>query len=217
MFRQTFLVQWKWTRNGLIAMSVLVMIVPALSMRLGANDYFNPTPATIISISNISGWVLAALSILTGIVVQDASWRQDVNGKYVYALSMPVRWQELLARRIAGGVILLLIPAFFVWLGGGIAASLLDLPETLHAYPFGVAARFFLASVMAFSVWSVLVRFSRERSSLVVLILLFVAGLIPVVLSLSHWNIDTGAIMRVLTDSPSPLALFFSRWALIDV
>jgi hypothetical protein len=217
MFKQTFLVQWKWTRNALLAMSILVMIVPAVALRLGANDYYNPTPATIINISNISGYVLALFAIITGIVVQDASWRQDVNGKYIYALSMPVPWQELLVRRVAAGMILLLIPALFALLGGGIAASLLELPSTLHAYPFGVAVRYFLASVLAYAMWSILVRLSGERASLVVLLLLLAVPMAAVSIEVFHLNIDVTWMSRVLTSSPSPLAVFFSRWALIDV
>ncbi len=217
MFRQIFMVQWKWTRNALLAMSVLVMIVPAVALRLGANDSYNPTPASIIGISNIAGVATALFAIITGIVVQDASWRNDVNGKYVYALSMPVRWQDLLARRIAGGVILLLIPALFVWIGGGITVSLLNLPATLHAYPFGVAVRFFLASVMAFAMWSVLVRFSGERSAIVVLLLLLVIPSTVVAVQLLHLDVPAAALLRALTDAPSPLSVFFTRWALIDV
>lgn len=217
MFRQIFMVQWKWTRNALLAMSVLVMIVPAVALRLGANDSYNPTPASIIGISNIAGVATALFAIITGIVVQDASWRNDVNGKYVYALSMPVRWQDLLARRIACGVILLLIPALFVWIGGGITVSLLNLPSTLHAYPFGVAVRFFLASVMAFAMWSVLVRFSGERSAIVVLLLLLVIPSTVVAVQLLHLDVPAAALLRALTDAPSPLSVFFTRWALIDV
>jgi hypothetical protein len=199
MFKQTFLVQWKWTRNALLAMSILVMIVPAVALRLGANDYYNPTPATIINISNISGYVLALFAIITGIVVQDASWRQ------------------LLVRRVAAGMILLLIPALFALLGGGIAASLLELPSTLHAYPFGVAVRYFLASVLAYAMWSILVRLSGERASLVVLLLLLAVPMAAVSIEVFHLNIDVTWMSRVLTSSPSPLAVFFSRWALIDV
>ena len=217
MFKQVMFVQWKWTRNSLLAMSVLVTIGPALVMRVAMREWVVVSASDLIAVTNVLGAMLALGAITTGLMVQDASIRPDIEGRYIYALSLPVRWQELLVRRTGAGLVLLIIPALFVWIGGTIATSLIVIPDSLHSYAGGVAMRFFLASVLSFAVWSVVVRYSRKKSAVVVLAALLVLVLAPVALLLAGKGYLIEAMFRALIDPPSPFSVFTARWALLDV
>jgi hypothetical protein len=218
MFRQLFLVQWKWTRAALLAICLLVAITPALSMRIAISEVANLTPNDLVSLCVVLGFGLSLFAVITGIAVQDASWRPDVNGRYVYALSLPLPWRDLLLRRLAGGLMLLVLPALALWLGGWLATSLVAIPSTLHTYAGGVAMRFFLASALSYAAWSVLVRFSGQRASLVVLLLLLAALVVPLAtIALFGATVPADTLLRFFADPPGPLSVFFSRWAIIDV
>jgi hypothetical protein len=217
MFRKMLLVQWKWSRAALLAICVLVAMVPALTMRMTLYDFVNQTPRDLVTLCSALGLGLSFLAILTGIALQDAAWRQDVNGKYVYALSLPVPWNQFVVRRLACGLLLLLLPALFLWFGGWLATTLITLPPTLQTYAGGVAVRFFLASALSYAAWGVLVRFSGERSSLVMLVILLAVLVVPIAVSVSGVTLPTDSILRFIADPPGPLSVFFSRWAIIDV
>jgi hypothetical protein len=217
MFKQVMFVQWKWTRNSLLAMSVLVTIAPALVMRIALREWVVVSASDLITVTNILGAMFALAAICAGVVVQDASVRPDIEGRYIYALSLPVRWQALLVRRIGAGLILLIIPALFVWIGGTLATSLIVIPDSLHSYAGGVAMRFFLASVLSFAVWSVVVRYSGKKSAAMVLAALLVLILLPVALLLAGKGYLIETMFRALIESPSPFSVFTSRWALLDV
>lgn len=217
MFRQMLFVHWKWSRTALLVTCVLLTIVPALTMRFTLLDVANQTPRDLVTLCEALGLSLAAFAVLTGIAIQEATWRPDVNGKYVYALSLPISWSRFVARRIACGLLLLLLPALFLWFGGWLATSMITLPPTLQTYAGGVAIRFFLASALSYAAFGVLLRFSGQHTSLVILILLLTVVVVPVAVSLSGVTLPTNAILSFLADPPGPLSVFFTRWALIDV
>jgi hypothetical protein len=217
MFKQIMFVQWKWTRNSLLAISVLVTIAPALVMRIAMREWVVVSASDLITVTNILGAMLALAAISTGVMVQDASVRPDIEGRYIYALSLPVRWQDLLVRRIGSGLMLLIIPALFVWIGGTLATSLIVIPDSLHTYTGGVAMRFFLASVLSFAVWSVLVRYSGKKSAVYVLAALLILLLVPLALLLAGKGYLIESMFRALIDPPSPFSVFTARWALLDV
>ena len=186
-------------------------------MRISMREWVVVSASDLITVSNILGAVFAFAAISTGVLVQDASIRPDVEGRYIYALSLPVRWQQLLLRRTGAGLLLLIIPAIFVWIGGVLATSLIVIPYSLHTYAGGVAMRFFLASVLAFAVWSVVVRYSGKKSSVIVLTVLLLLILVPLALLLAGKGYLIEPVFRGIIDPPSPFSVFTARWALIDV
>jgi hypothetical protein len=217
MFKQTLYVQWKWTRSTLFAMTVLVIIVPALTMRIAMMTSTAQTPSSLVEFTEILGALLAIVSVICGIAMQDMAWKADLTGRYVYALSLPITWTRFVWYRAAASTLLLVIPAVGLLLGGAVALSFLDLPETLHGYPLGVAVRFFLGSWFAFGLWGLLLRVSGKRASLVLLVLLLLCVVIPLVLQSSGFGTNGSLLLRGLSNAPSPLSIYFGRWALIDV
>ncbi|MBI3567843.1 MAG: hypothetical protein HY084_06530 [Gemmatimonadetes bacterium] len=217
MYRHMFAVQWKWARAPLAALCVLGMMVPALAMRVGLTSYVSATPRDLTSFTAALGVGLAFLAIVTGAAVQSAGSWPDVHGKYVYALSLPIAWREYLFHRTLIGLTLLLLPALAVWLGGWLAVATVPLPDTLHTYAGGVAFRFLLASVLSFAVWTALVQLSGRRVTLVALLCLLALLVTPLVLSAIGLDLSSGGSWNWLIDPPSPVSVFVSRWALIDV
>ena len=217
MYRHMFTVQWKWARAPLAALCVLGMMVPALAMRVGLTSYVNQTPNDLVVFTAALGLGLAFLAVVTGIAVQAAGSWPDVQGKYVYALSLPIAWRRYLFYRTAIGLTLLLLPALAVWIGGALAVATVPLPSTLHTFAGGVAFRFLLASVVSFSVWTALVQLSGRRVTLVALLVLLAVIVLPLLASALGADLGTPGFWNGLINPPSPLSVFFSRWALIDV
>jgi hypothetical protein len=177
----------------------------------------NQTPRDIIMMTELLGGGLAIAAVVLGIVVQHKPWDEDLKGRFVYVLSLPISWPQFLLRRVGGGLLLLLVPSLFVWLGGAIAVAMVPLPPTLHTFAFGIAVRFYLASVFCLAVWSALVHLSGKRAGAVGLAFLLVVLLAPILLSWLGYTQAVSAFFNWLINPPGPLAVFFSRWALIDV
>ena len=217
MFKQMFAVQWRFTRKTIAAVSVLVAILPALTMRMSAVSTVNFTPRGLVQQSIALGVALAMFAALTGMFIYEATWRSDTSGKNVYLLSLPITWRQFILNRLSGAVLLLLVPAVCLWIGGVIGTAFVPLPPTLHVYALGVALRFFLASSLTYCLWSALVQFSGQKATLVFLAVLLLTITIPVIVSMTGVTLPTDTIFRWIADPPSPFSVFFSRWAIIDV
>ena len=217
MFKQMFAVQWRFTRKAIAAVSVLVAIVPAMTMRMSAVSTVNFTPRGLVQQSIALGLILAMFGVLTGFIIYEATWRNDASGKNVYLLSLPITWRQFILNRLSGALLLLLLPALCLWVGGVIGTAFVPLPPTLHVYALGVAFRFFLASSLTYCLWSALVQFSGQKATLVFLAVLLLAIIIPVIISMTGVTLPTDTMFRWIADPPSPFAVFFSRWAIIDV
>jgi len=217
MFRQMLVAQWKFTRSALLGISLLVAITPALVMRLSLVQIVNQTPRDLIVMTELLGGGLAIMAALLGVIVQHQPWNEDLKARFVYVLSLPISWPRFLLRRVGGALLLLLVPALFVWLGGAIAVAMVPLPPTLHTFAFGIAVRFYLASVFCYAVWSALVHLSGKRAGAVGLAILLLVLVAPFGLIWLGFGHSVGAVGGWLINPPGPLAVFFSRWALIDV
>ena len=217
MFKQMLAVQWRFTRKTIAAVSVLVAILPALTMRISVVSTVNFTPRGLVQQSIALGFTLAMFAAVTGMFVYEATWRSDTSGKNVYLLSLPITWRQFMLNRLSGALLLLLLPALCLWVGGVIGTAFVPLPPTLHVYALGVAFRFFLASALTYCLWSALVQFSGQKATLVFLAMLLLAVIVPVIISMTGTALPIDTIFRWIADPPSPVSVFFSRWAIIDV
>ena len=217
MFKQMFAVQWRFTRKTLVAVSVLVAILPALTMRMSAVSTVNFTPRGLVQQSIALGLALAVFAAVTGMFLYEATWRSDTSGKNVYLLSLPITWRQFMLNRLSGALLLLLLPAVCLWIGGVIGTAFVPLPPTLHVYALGIAFRFFLASSLTYCLWSALVQFSGQKATLVFLAVLLLAIIVPVIISMTGVALPTDTMFRWIADPPSPVSVFFSRWAIIEV
>lgn len=217
MFKQMLAVQWRFSRKTIAAVSVLIAILPALTMRLSAVSTVNYTPRGLVQQSIALGLVLGMFAVLTGLFIYESTWRNDTSGKNVYLLSLPITWRQFMLNRLCGALLLLLLPALCLWIGGVIGTAFVPLPPTLHVYALGVAFRFFLASSLTYCLWSALVQFSGQKAALVFLVVLLLAIIVPVIIAMSGVALPLETIFRWIADPPSPVSVFFSRWAIIDV
>ena len=175
MFKQMLAVQWRFTRKTIAAVSVLVAILPALTMRISVVSTVNFTPRGLVQQSIALGFTLAMFAALTGMFVYEATWRSDTSGKNVYLLSLPITWRQFMLNRLSGALLLLLLPALCLWVGGEIGTAFVPLPPTLHVYALGVAFRFFLESALTSCLWSAQVRFSGKQATMVRVSMLLLA------------------------------------------
>ncbi len=217
MFKQMLAVQWRFSRKTIAAVSVLIAILPALTMRLSAVSTVNYTPRGLVQQSIALGLVLGMFAVLTGLFIYESTWRNDTSGKNVYLLSLPITWRQFMLNRLCGALLLLLLPALCLWIGGVIGTAFVPLPPTLHVYALGVAFRFFLASSLTYCLWSALVQFSGQKATLVFLVVLLLAIIVPVIIAITGVALPLETIFRWIADPPSPVSVFFSRWAIIDV
>lgn len=170
-------------------------------------------------LASMQAWGVAYMlaSVFVGMFIASASWSFDIKLKHVYALSLPLpRWHYLLLR-YAAGTVLLLVPAFFLWIGGLVATASSAIPIGLHAYPTALAIRFLLATFISYSIIfaasPVPKRIAIGVGIAVGLFILtdatidYVAGNSNLISGLFEWAVRW----------PGFLEVFAGRWMLIDV
>lgn len=220
MFRAILYTQWKWARPVLVLAAILAGWIPLQALRTlpykEPGSYHIPTLYQSVQAAGVF-YQLLALAI--AVVIAISAWQADAQRQHVYALSLPLaRWQFVL-HRFGAGAVLLGIVAVAVGLFGGIAAALAPLPPMLHAYPVGLAVRFWLGALVPFGIIFALLSSNPHRVKIVVAIVVTIVafdmglaafGVIdaPVVL---------GTLQSWLYGDGGPLTAFTSRWMLIDV
>jgi hypothetical protein len=220
MFRAILYTQWKWTRPAVLLAVLIAGYIPVAALRAmpykTADTYYIPALyRDIAAASTYYQW----LALFVAVIVAISAWQADGHRQHVYALSLPVpRWQFVLMRFGAGAALLGVVAAA-VGLFGGVAAAIAPLPPMLHAYPFGLAVRFWLGSLIPFGlVFSLLVSNPRR----VRLVVAGAATFIVVDMALAAMGlIDKPVVIGTFFDAiyadRGPLAAFLSKWMLVDV
>lgn len=220
MFRAVFYTQWKWARPIVLLGVLIAAYIPVEALRSmaykTAGVYYIPSLYGSIS-SASTGYQLLALGV--AVVVAISAWQADAQRQHVYSLSLPVpRWKFVLLR-FGAGAALLGIVALAVGVFGGVAAALAPLPAMLHAYPAGLAVRFWLGALIPFGLIFALLASNPRRVRVVVIAIatlvavdfLLAAFGVTQTTEMTHWLWDA------LYSSSGPLAAFLSKWMLIDV
>jgi hypothetical protein len=218
MFRAILFTQWKWTRALLLPLVIVTFAVPIYSVQQFSDASLSRWQVSSI-LSTMQAWGMGYMigAMFTGLVVAAAAWSFDLKGRHVYALSLPLpRWHYVLLRYVAG-VLLLLVPAFFLWLGSLLATSSAVIPLGLHAYPTALALRFLLASFIIFSVmFAVTIMPKKVGIGLpVVLGAIFMLDLF--IHQVSPETKLIGSVFDWAVRWPGFLEVYFGRWMLIDV
>lgn len=220
MFRAVLYTQWKWTRPAILLAVLIAGYIPVTALHSmpykAADTYYIPMLyREITAASTYYQW----LALFVAVIVAISAWQADGHRQHVYALSLPVpRWQFVLLRFGAGAALLGVVAAA-VGLFGGVAAAIAPLPPMLHAYPFGLAVRFWLGSLIPFGLIFALLVSNPKRVRLVVA---GVATIILVDMALAAMGlIDKPVVMGTIFDAVysgrGPLAAFLSKWMLVDV
>jgi hypothetical protein len=228
MVQPMLLVHWKQARLPLIPFVVAAFGLPLLLVQgfggTGMDQTVSLDAYRMLAAYQVWLPYFPLLAGSIGAVIALTAWHWDHRYGHVYALSLPVaRWQYTMMKMGAGAA-LVLLPAAALWVGAQLASSSVTLPEGLRAYPNHLAFRFFLASLVSYSVFFALAAGTIRTTVWVVSAVLAVflgAGLIETALAYYGPGLEDTNLVLALTGwllrARGPLAVFTGNWALIDV
>lgn len=217
MFAQVLYTQWKWAKTELFLYVLAAFLVPTIIIRIGFSYVDTYAIRSVLGVGTLAGVFFAALAMLCAFGLAWRPYILDAGLKHVGPLSLPISWGEFVRLRFLAGATLLLIPATAVWFGGLLATASVTVPPTLHAYPGGLAVRFYLASLVAYAGAFVLQYVAGKHAVRVALIVFFVAAVAEVTAQLLGYHSILAGAWELLTNWPGPFSVFAARWMLIDV
>jgi hypothetical protein len=218
MFTAILRTQWRESRLPLLLSAAVAFTVPLLSLK----GMSGPTPTPWASWDLLGAsmrWsaTYPILALVTGLAMAVGAWRPDHRTKHVYALTLPISRSRYILCRYGAGLLLLLGVGAAVLAGATIASIRVTIPPLLHAYPVGIALRFSVAGVFAYTLLFALSGLTPKAARILVglLLLLVIVSLMADLLAIG-WNPMETAVDALLGPY-SPLSIFRARWMLIDV
>ncbi|MBK6455338.1 MAG: hypothetical protein IPF87_04570 [Gemmatimonadetes bacterium] len=220
MFVAMLRAQWIWTRAIMLFFLAAGFALPVLSVPMSARFGIGWISANgYVEVGGMIGLLVAITVCLAAVALVVQNWSVDDRGRHVYALSLPIARRRYLLYRLGAGFLLLGMLAVAIWLGGAAASGLLELPESLHAYPASLALRALMAAWLVHAL-AFLVRFGAgQRARGVVfgaLILLFLFVLLPAE-TLPAPLTWLSLASRALVLPGGPFGILVSPWSFIDV
>ena len=217
VFGRVLLTQWLWARIGLVPLTLAAFTIPVLSVQ-----WFSDLSATgfrvrfLVEQHGVWAPAYPVLAAAIGLLLGITAWSADHRAGHVYALSLPVSRFRFTGLRLAAGVALLALPVVFLWAGALVSSWLAAVPPTLQTYPTALAARFFLASFLAFAVFFA-ISSATPKTAGALLMIVVMLGLAQLFVRLFGIGIDLiGPSVDMITTWPGPLDVFGGRWMLID-
>ena len=217
MFAQVLYTQWKWAKTELFLYVLAAFLVPTIIIRIGFSYVDTYAIRSVLGVGTFAGVFFAMLAMLCAFGLAWRPYILDAGLKHVGPLSLPISWGEFVRLRFLAGATLLLIPAVAVLFGGVLATASVTVPPTLHSYPGGLAVRFYLASLVAYSAAFALQYVAGKNAVRVALIFLLVVAVAEVTSQLLGYSSIVAGAWNVLTNWPGPFSVFAARWMLIDV
>ncbi|HZH41246.1 MAG TPA: hypothetical protein VFD85_09560 [Gemmatimonadales bacterium] len=217
MFRAILYQQWKWTRLIVCLGTVAAFAIPIFSLSSSTAAMDHKMAAAFLG--HVQGWGVfyPVLAGTLGVLVAIALWTPDHRGRHVYSLALPIpRWRYVALRYLAG-LTLLAAPVAALAAGALIASATASFPVGLHPYPVGLAIRFTLALLVAFTLFFAV---SSGTARTAATILGSVAALVVIQVLMSAAGSQLNILMPIanaLLTAPGPFAIFTGRWMLIDV
>ena len=217
MFRVILQNQWRESRLAVYLLAGVAFTAPFLSLR-GARTDTDPWTAWNL-LGAAARWSAAypVIALAAALALAAGSWWPDHRTKHVYALTLPVARTRYLSFRFLAGLVLLLAIGAVLGLGAVLATGRVSLPPLLHAYPVGLALRFCLAGLSAYTLLFALSGLTPRMARLIAAAccLLVIVAVAADLLGRA-WN-PIAAVVDALIGPYSPLAVFRARWMLIDV
>jgi len=217
MFGQVLYTQWKWARTELLIYVLAAFIIPVSIIRIGFSYADTYSVRSVLEVGTMAAAFFIALALLAAFGLAWRPYILDSGLKHVGPLSLPISWSHFVRLRFLAGATLLVIPAVAVWFGGLLATASVTIPATLHAYPGGLAIRFYLASLVAYASAFALQYIAGRRAVRVALIMLFVVVAGELAAQLLGYPSVIAAAWDTMTNWPGPFSVFAARWMLIDV
>ena len=198
-------------------MSFAAFFLPTCILKIaviGTNDY---SVASMLATISYTGafFVLLAFACAVGFAVRP--YLADQALRHVYALSLPVTWPTFLRYRFLAGAVLLLAPTIAVFFGAWLAAITATVPATLHAYPAGLAFRFYLSALEMYAAVFLLQHAAGKNATRVVIGLLALLVVIELASKMLGWTDAWIWLWDHLATWPGPLETLTARWMMIDV
>lgn len=218
MFGQILYTQVKWTRGALAVLSIVAFAAPAGLWRIARIGSFETVSAMAIMRGfEALGPSLVSLAFFCGFMAVAQPWAVDAAARHVYPLSLPIAWSRYVGLRFGAGALLRIIPTVALWLGCLLALSLVELPDTLNAYPGTLAVRFLLGALLSYAgIFAVQYVSGRKAAHVLLAALLVVVGLALTAELTGNTKIAANVIFYLLK-WPGPLAVFGNSWMLVDV
>lgn len=219
MFQQILFTQLKWTRTLLLSVAVFTFAVPMLAWNIGGAGYNSGTIAPIAVMNGFAmiSTLLVIAAWVLGFLLAALPWGADSQSRHVYALSLPISWQRYVTMRFGAGALTLLVPSIALWLGCLLVLAMIDVPDSLRAYPGTLALRFLFGTLIAYSL-SFLLQYTAGRRAALTLLLMLVVGFGGfVLLAMTGNNHIAERIVSWFIEWPGPLSIFANEWRLIDV
>lgn len=228
MFQQILFTQWKSIRMGLIPFVIAAFGLPLLAVQgLGPvpEGYEGARVGLQYVFDSWQMWLpwFPALAVTVGATAALNAWSWDHKTDHIYALSLPISRPRYAAWKMGAGALLVVVPALGLWLGALVASASIDIPASVNTYPTALAVRFFMASLLAYSMFFALAA-GTIRTTVIVLggfvgtMVLFgimtdyASAVVPgFAFNFSTWLVES------LIEWPGPFEVFSGNWSLIDV
>src|SRR2546426_9091116 len=218
MFDVILYTQWKWSRLIIVLGSPAGFALPIVSVQGAASGDRGALAAGAL-LQTVQSWggLYPLLAAALGLLVAIATWAPDHRGRHVHALTLPLpRWRYALLR-FAAGLTLLAVPIAAVSVGALLAALTATIPSGLQVYPLALSLRFALAVLVAYAVFFA-ISAGTARTAGIILAVVAALVVVQVVASIANLQLDLiGTSQVVLLHGLGPLAVFTSRWMLVDV
>ncbi len=217
MFRQVLFTQWKWARTELFLYVIAGFLVPTIIIRVGFSFVDSYSTSSVLSVGQYAGVFFGGLAMLAAVGLAWRPYIIDAALKHVGPLSLPVPWAMFVRLRFVAGAVLMLIPTIAVWIGSIAATAAAPIPPTLHAYPTGLAIRFYLSALTAYAAAFLLQYVAGRNATRVAVAILLVVALMETGSALLGFHSPMVGAWNVLTTWPGPFSTFSGIWMLIDV
>lgn len=228
MARQMLFIHWKAARWALLPFVVAAFGLPLLVVQRlagpGAAERGQSFGLLIVESGLVLSPLFPMLAAVTGAVVALTAWSWDHRSGHTYALSLPLSRWRYAGLKFGTGALLILIPTLTMAAGVAIAASAVEPPAGIQAYPGALVLRFMTAALTAYGLLFALAAGTVRTTVILItaLLVLLVAG--NPFLALVGEFVPAAADVR-LTDLfldaagswASPLQVFFGDWMLFDV
>lgn len=216
MFRAILYQQWKWTRLVVALGTVAAFAIPLLSVRGAEAGMEHKTAARFLGDVQLWGVLYPSLAGALGVIMSITLWTPDHRGRHVYSLALPIPRWKLVTYRYLAGLSLLAAPVLALAVSAMLASATASLPNGLHTYPFALAVRFALASLVAFTLFFAV---SSGTARTAGWILGSAAALVVIQVLLAAAGTERDILMpivNVLLAAGGPFAIFTGRWMLVD-
>ena len=217
MFKQILYTHVKWTRNVVLGLGLLNLLLPVVVWNLSFAGVLSPMATPYVRGFENLGPLAIFFACIAGFALAALPWNVDAQAKHVYPLALPITWPRYVSYRFAAGALMVVVTGLALLLGTLLVLSMIDLPAILHAYPGAFFLRYLTAALIAYALSFALQYLGGRRAPVILIGILLVVLIIPTALDLAGLASVNQLLARWLFEWPGPFAVFSEPWRLVDV